>query len=128
MAEKLIKEKNFELEGKLSSLQSLLRRRDKIGYAAARNTRILSDALTEFFNFRSDIMRKYGKEETDEDGKPTGQLFIKADNPHYKEAVDEITKLGNIEQEVSIMTIDSEDVIGTLSGEEILSIDWMFSE
>ena len=128
MADKVIKGKNFELEAKLMSLQPLLTRRDAIGYAAARNTRILSDALTEFFNFRSDVMRTYGEKETNENGEPTGGLFINADNPHYKDVVDEITKLGNIEQEVSLMTVCSEDVIGKLSGEEILSIDWMFSE
>lgn len=125
---KNIKEKNSELESKLMSLQPLLQRRDIVGYAAARNTRTLMDTLTEYINFKNDIMCKYGEEEKDEEGNPTGKIYISSDNPDYDQILKDFTEICNIEHDVQIMTLEYEKVIDVLSGEEILSIDWMLED
>ena len=124
----IVKIKNYELEARLMSLQPFLKRRDMLGYAAARNTRTFTETLTEYFNFKNDIARKYGKAETDSEGKPTGKVYIPSDDPNYEKVLKEINDISNIEHEVKFMTLDYVDVIENLSGEEILQIDWMLTD
>ena len=105
------------------SLQPILPHRDKIGYAAARNTRILRDALTEFLAFKNELIRKYGQ--LDE---ATGDISIFAGTPNFDKFKEEFSAYADIEQEVDIMPVKYEDVIGLLNGEEILEIDWMLED
>ena len=44
--------KNSEMAAMLNQLRPILSHRDKIGYVAARNFRILSECLTEYVEFR----------------------------------------------------------------------------
>ena len=44
---------NIKMEQMLMNLKPILPQRNKIGYIAARNTRILKDALTEYFSSRT---------------------------------------------------------------------------
>ena len=110
----------------LRQLQPLLSHRDKIGYVAARNYRVLSDALTEYELFRQSLIEKYGEEYIKEDG--TSEIRIKMDTPAFRSFCDEIAPFDSIEHEVELMTTPFTDAIGHLSGEEILSIDWMLTE
>ena len=58
-----MKYKNAQLAAMLDSLEPLMKRKDSIGYIAARNARIISDALREYFDFRNELVRKYGEED-----------------------------------------------------------------
>ena len=58
--------KNVELNNMLKSLEKVLRYNGRVGYAAARNTRLIRDALTEFQNVQLGLMEKYGEKELDE--------------------------------------------------------------
>ena len=107
----------------MMSLHPLLPHRDEIGYVAARNTRILRDALTEFLMFKNELIRKYG--ELDE---KTGDITILSGTPSFDKFKEEFSKYTNIEQEVDIMTVKYDVVIGLLNGEEILAIDWMLED
>lgn len=120
--------KNIEMEQMVKALEPLLGRTDMIGYAAARNTRILNDEMTEYLTRRDELVRKYGDPETDENGNLTGlhRLFIGSEN--WKAYESEITEWALIEHEPNLMKIKAEDVIGKLSGTEILRIDWMIKE
>ena len=118
-----IKRKNLELESMMISLQPILPHRDKVGYVAARNTRILRDALTEFLAFKTELVHKYGEE-----NHKTRTISILRENPNFDKFQEEFSKYADIEQEVDIMTIKYEEVIGLLNGEEILALEWMLED
>lgn len=109
-------------------LRPFLPHRDKIGYIAARNTRIIKDALTEFLNFKEELIQKYGEVDKDENGHELNTISVQPSSPNFKKFSEEFDEIKNIEQEVDLMTIPYEEVIGLLSGEEILSLEWMFTE
>ena len=85
------------------ALEKYLDRKDKIGYACARNYRKINDASLEFLKIRESAFREYGEQEIGEDGKPTGAVFVdvKSENfSKFKEAVDEYV---DIEHDVDVI-------------------------
>lgn len=123
-----MKFKNLQLELMMENLKPILPHRDKVGYVAARNVRKLADALTEYFKFKEDLIREYGEVDKDADGNELRTMSIKPDSPKFKAFTEEFDKIKDIEHEVEIMTLPYEEVIGLLNGEEILSLEWMFTE
>lgn len=120
---------NLEMVAMVQELRPLLSHRDIVGYAAARNTRVLSRSLTEYTAFRDRLVEKYGESETDGDaGRETGRIVLKMDSPKFQEFLNELEPFNVMEHEVELMTLKYGDVIGALSGEEILSIDWMLED
>lgn len=117
--------KNIEMDRMLGELAPFLDRTDKIGYAAARNTRILRSETAEYFARREQLIMKYGEEELDEDGSPTGQTMLRFDSPAFREYAKEIEEWANIEHAPNLFIIPAREVVGKLSGNEILSIEWM---
>lgn len=118
--------KNAQMVAMLNQLQPILSHRDKIGYIAARNYRILSECLTEYEAFRNSLIEKYGEETKDDRGRPI--IGVKVDSPNFKLFCDELAPFNEMEHEVEIMTAKYDDVIGCLNGEEVLSIDWMLED
>lgn len=118
--------KNSQMAEMMAKLRPLLSHRDKIGYIAARNFRILGEALTEYETFRNSLIQKYGEEIKDQNGNPT--FGIKVDSPKFKEFCDEMAPFNEMEHEVELMVAKYTDAIGCLSGEEILAVDWMFED
>ena len=118
--------KNAQMVAMLNQLQPILSHRDKIGYIAARNYRILSECLTEYEAFRNSLIEKYGEETKDDRGRPI--IGVKVDSPNFKLFCDELAPFNEMEHEVEIVTAKYDDVIGCLSGEEVLSIDWMLED
>lgn len=119
---------NIKMEMMLEALKPILPHRDKIGYIAARNTRIINDTLTEYFVFKRDLISKYGEPDKDENGKETGTVSISPLSSNFEYFVKEFDTIKNIEHDVELMTIPYEEVIGLLNGEEILELDWMLTE
>lgn len=120
--------KNLEMMGMLQELRPLLSHRDKVGYAAARNTRILTQSLTEYMAVRDRLIEKYGEPDRDKAGNETGTISLKMDSPNFNIFVEELEPFNDMQHEVELMTLRYEEVIGVLSGEEILSIDWMLGD
>ncbi len=120
--------KNSELVVMLHQLEPVLSQRNRLGYAAARNFRILSDTLTEYNRFKMELVEKYGEPDRAEDGTELPTVSIKVGSPSFKSFCDEMAPYNNMEHEVELMTAKFEDVIGVLSGEEIVGIDWMLEE
>lgn len=118
--------KNSKMAQMMVQLRPLLSHRDKIGYIAARNYRILGEALTEYEAFRNSLIQKYGEEIKDEHGNPT--IGIKVDSPKFKDFCDELAPFNEMEHDVELMIAKYTDAIGCLSGEEILAVDWMFED
>lgn len=118
--------KNIQMLEMINRLNPLLSHRDKIGYAAARNYRILANSLTEYMAFRNALIEKYGESGTDEDGRPT--ILISVHSPKFKMFCEELEPYNNTEHEVDLMTAKYDDAINVLTGDEILSIDWMLED
>ena len=123
-----MKLKNIDMEEKIKALEPLLEYRDKIGYAAARNTRLLREASQEYQVRRDELIKKYGDPELDEDGNETGQVSLMSTSPNFSDFISELTPIAEIEHEVEIFKLPISDAIGTMSGQEILDMDWMFED
>lgn len=119
--------KNAQMAGMLGQLRPILSHRDKIGYVAARNYRVLSECLTEYEAFRNNLIKLYGEEITDEKSGQT-TIGIKIDSPNFEIFCNEMAPFNEMEHEVELMTAKYEDAIGCLTGEEILGIDWMLED
>lgn len=120
--------KNFEMERMVKALEKHLDRKDVIGYAAARNTRALTEELIEYENMREDLVTEYGEEELDEAGNPTGKITLKFDSPDFPKVASKMDEFALIEHDPKIFKIKYTDVIGELSGTEIMEIDWMLED
>ncbi|NCE64064.1 hypothetical protein D1159_05550 [Pseudoflavonifractor sp. 524-17] len=118
--------KNAQMAERVNQLRPILSHRDKIGYVAARNFRILSECLTEYEAFRDSLIEKYGEETKDEQGRPI--IGVKIDSPNFKVFCDEMAPFNEMEHEVELMTAKYTDTIGCLTGEEILGIEWMLED
>lgn len=119
---------NQEMEQMLDALQPILDRRDVIGYAAARNSRILRGELTEYHKVRDELVMKYGSADLDEEGNPTGQVSLTVGSPNFPQFVEEIGRYAAITHEPEIFKLKYEEAIGQLSGTELLSVEWMFED
>ena len=116
---------NFEMDGMRGSLQPLLDMRDVCGYAAARNYRILSDELTEYDQRKREIMLEIGEPEV-VDGKETGRLHIPTER--VGEYLERMKPYGEVRHSPRLMRVKWGDAIGVLSGNEMLTVQWMFEE
>ena len=114
--------KNVEMEQMVESLKKHLDRRDKVGYAAARNTRILQDEMREYTVRRDELIRKYGTADVDDDGNPTGRVSLDINSPKFQKFAEEIEQYAVIEHSPCLMKLKYDEVIGILSGAEILEI------
>ena len=119
---------NFEMEQMLESLRKHLDRVDIIGYAAARNTRILGDEINEYRHMRNRLIEKYGEPVLDDNGEQTGYMQVLPNSESFGEFANELEKIGSIESNPSLLRIPFREAIGVLSGTELLEIDWMFEE
>lgn len=118
--------KNSEMFLMQSQLEPLLSQRGKLGYAVARNYRILSTSLTEYSRVRNELIKKYGEEVRDENGTP--QIRLPITSPNFQKFCDDLAPINEIEHEVELMMVASENVIDSLTAAEILSIDWMIED
>lgn len=119
---------NFKMEQMLTMLKPILNHCDKVGYVAARNTRRLNDALVEYFNFKQDLINKYGEVDKDADGNELPTISIKPTSKHFQEFLKEFDQIKDIEHDVDIMKLKYDEVVGILNGNEILQLEWMLEE
>ena len=119
---------NLEMEKRIFSLEKFLDRKDKVGYAAARNTRILKNSAQEYLTRRDELISEYGEPELDAEGNQTGRKYLDMRSENYKKYEKAIAEYASIEHVVDIFTIPFESVEGVLTGSEILMLDWMLEE
>jgi len=119
---------NAQMQEMLQALAKHLERRDVIGYAAARNTRVLREELTEFSDIQNELVKKYGEAETDEEGNPTGATVLTQESESFPAFIAEVEPFLQIEHEPALFTVPYEKAIGELSGLELLELDWMFED
>lgn len=119
---------NVEIKAMITNLQPILSQRNVIGYVAARNFRVLKDAISDYIEFEREAIVKYGTPDVDENNNPIGTTSISPDSEMFNSFLTEMTPIQNIKHVIPIMLVKFDDVIGQLSGEEILGIDWMLED
>lgn len=119
--------KNEEMVRMLKQLEPLLSHKDMFGYVAARNTRVISNCLTEYNQAKADLIDRFGTKEVNEETGLT-TTSIKIGTPAFKSFCEAMEPFNNIEHEVEIMTMKYEDTINCLTGEEILGVEWMLED
>lgn len=119
---------NAEMEQMLMALEPLLERRDIVGYAAARNTRVLRSEAMEYLNRRDELISKHGEPELNEDGMPTGRTQLRIGSEGYRSFCREIEMYANIKHRPNLFKIPYSEAIGKMTGTEILACEWMLVE
>lgn len=120
-----MKFKNYEMENMIATLSNYLERRDMIGYAAAKNIQILQNEAKVYINLKDELIEKYGEPVNDEQGLFTGQYRLNINSDEIEKYKEEIETFAKAEGEPNLYKIKPEDVIGELSGKEILELHWM---
>lgn len=116
---------NAQLSGLLDVLAPLLDKVDIVGYAAARNAKLIRQLCLEFLTLRDKLIAELGEPEIDESGNETGFFIIKEDSPNFKEFINKLDDIASIEHEFTPFKIPIEKAIGVLSGSQMLALDWM---
>lgn len=116
---------NFSMEIMAASLEKFLERRDIIGYAAAKNINALKDEAREYLELKNELIQKYGEQVIGDDGTPTPNFRIQIGTEGFEKYQKEIETFANQEGEPNIFKVKPEDVIGVLSGAEVLELHWM---
>lgn len=119
---------NSEMAMMLDQLEPLLERTDIIGYAAARNTRILRSEAAEYLERQSELISRLGEDELDAEGNPTGRIGIQVGTEAFEQYVNELSEWASYKGDPQLYTIPMNEAIGKISGSQLLDLEWMFSE
>ncbi len=95
-----------------------------LGYACARNLRILTMASLEYSNIRDKLVRHYGSPDYDENGNETGYT-ITPQSENWDALVKELSEFASIEHEVDLYKVDAEKLVGAASGRTLIELSWM---
>lgn len=115
---------NAEIAAMVEACERHLDDKGLLGYACARNARLLTLATVEYVQRRESAIREYGEEVLDAEGNVTGYtLNIGSEGwGPYREAMSEFDA---IEHDVEVFKVDADKLVGKLSGKEMLSLDFM---
>lgn len=116
---------NTQMEQMVAQLKPLLDRSGLIGYAAAKNTRILRDEIAEYIQAKDAAIMELGEPELDADGNETGQVSLRFDSPRFAEYKERMAGIDTAESEPRIFRVNASEVMGQLTGQEMLDLEWM---
>ena len=112
----------------VTTLTPYLDNRDVIGYAAARNVRIFRNELVEYYNYRDELIKKYGKKELDKNGNFTGRYYLDGKSDNINQYAADMSEFSIIEHDVNVFKIPFEKACDILTGNQILELEWMFED
>ena len=116
-----MKLKTIQADNLLSAFSMMMKNcKGIVGYALAKNVRLLNTELTEYNNIKQELFRKYGEEDK-------GQLVIKKESDNFQKYLEEIKPYNDIEIEIDFMKVKEKDLIDSgLTGEEMyLLLDYI---
>lgn len=114
-----MKASSIELDQMLYTMEPLLDRKGLVGMVAAKNTRIIRDAIMEYTAIKMELIRKYGKD----DGK--GGISIDPTFESFEEFREELEPYAQATHSIEIMTVPLDHVMDDLTGNEMLALSWM---
>ncbi|MCL2837738.1 MAG: hypothetical protein FWE04_01540 [Oscillospiraceae bacterium] len=118
-----MKRTNLQFEMMIAAMRPILPHRDKVGYICARNVRIITNALEDYFKFRDALINELGETDNESNVK-----FINPDSPNWEKFEEQMRPISEVEQEIPIITMLYSEVIGLLNGEEILNLEFMLTD
>jgi sarcosine oxidase gamma subunit len=129
-----MKYSNAEIETMIHSARELGGCKGLLGHVLAYNVRRLTEAAQEYLSAKDEALIKYGTEQADQQGNPTGWYVI--DKEAHPDIVDELAALGAVEHDVDVSKIKYMEAIETKAGESLLdltceqqlSIAWMLED
>ena len=118
------KMKNKEMDELLVGLTGLMdKAQGKLGYAIAKNYRIISNELKEYLGLKDQAIAKFG--EPDENGR----VRILIGTESYKNYLEEMKQYDDIESEINIVMVSPDDVYSSdLTAKEISGLLFMIKE
>lgn len=116
---------NSQMHQYLISLNELLSYKGILGYAIARNVRVLQNGCQEYIDIFSKCITKYGVQEKDEDGNFTGRIKIEESSGNVAKLNKELAPYAEIKHSVELFMIPFSEAYEQLSAAELLQIDFM---
>lgn len=109
----------------IDALVPFLERTDSIGYAAAYNTRMLTNEAAEYIQLYQRKLMEYGQPVIDSDGKSHGQYELAVVSPNFKKFLDETRDFALMEHDFEPFRVPAKDAVGIMTGKQMLSVQWM---
>lgn len=116
---------NSQMHQYLISLNEMLSYKGILGYAIARNVRVLQNGCQEYIDIFSKCVTKYGVQEKDEDGNFTGRIKIEESSGNVAKLNKELAPYAEIKHSVELFMIPFSEAYEQLSAAELLQIDFM---
>lgn len=117
---------NEQAGNMINALVPLLGRTDSLGYAAAYNTRTLTNEAIEYIQLHQQKLEEYGTPVLDDHGNQTGQYELEVASPNFERFRDETRDFALMEHDFEPYTVPVADAMGKVSGSQMLSVQWMF--
>lgn len=120
----MIKMTNKEMDDLLNGLEELMdKARGKLGYAIAKNYRILSEELNEYTEIKNTAIIKFGEKDNE------GHISIQLGTEAHKQYLNEMKQYDDIKSDVNILIVSPEDVYSSnLTAKEVSRILCMIKE
>ena len=94
----------------------------KLGYAVARNIRVLKESLSEYTDIKNKLITQYGESKDN-------TIELRTDNPNFAKFMADIKEYNHIEHDVNIMQIEPEEIYKSdLTADIISNIMFMIKE
>lgn len=110
----------------MEALSPLLARTDEVGYAAAYNSRKLTELSQEYIKLHERKLAEYGEPVVGDDGREVpGEYVIRPGTPEYESFVADVGCWAAAEHDFEPYRVAARDVAGTMSGADMLALAWM---
>lgn len=94
----------------------------KLGYAVARNIRVLKESLSEYTDIKNKLITQYGESKDN-------TIELRTDSPNFAKFMTDIKEYNHIEHDVNIMQIEPEEIYKSdLTADIISNIMFMIKE
>lgn len=119
-----MKARNDEIAAMIDACQKHLEDTGLLGYACARNARLLTLATVEYAQRRDKAVREFGTEVRGDDGSIRGYT-ISPDSEAWNKYQEQMAAFDAIEHEVDVFNVKASKLVGEVSGRDMLALDFM---
>ena len=116
--------KNEAIAGCMAACNKHLGDRGVLGYACARNLRMLAFSASEYLDERNSLIKEYGRKIESADGV---RYEITPSDESWNDFEAAISPLNGIEHDIDVTVVNASDLIGAMSGSDLLELDFMLN-